>query len=156
MVTETKLTKEHVRFIRKASKSVVFRYTNGRAKVEFEDKHGIELDIEVEQRENLYGKNHGKMYTGFAMIHTPDFTAHWCTIAQLLKVGDVLGLRWVADANGYVRNAHYSGDSEMEAFDSLHMDSCYLTVKRGKSLLEFHVATSICPDNSARMIKVAA
>lgn len=77
----------------------------------------------------------------FAMIYTTRFNEEWQTIAGCLKVGDELRLHWRADSNQYLRDA------------GLHFDELLLHVKRGSKVLVFSVATSICPDNTARMIR---
>jgi len=69
------------------------------------------------------------------------------SIISLLRVGDVIQLEWLADnSNGYLREALTNGRK-------LYRDELYLRIKRNGKYLRFHVATSICPDNTARMIR---
>lgn len=69
----------------------------------------------------------------------------WTTIAQCLRVGDVVSLAFLGDhhSNGYVKVA------------GLHADSCELRVTRGgnRQALVFEVATTVTPSNSARMVQ---
>jgi hypothetical protein len=78
----------------------------------------------------------------FYMIHSAQFSACWPTIPRLLKVGDRLGLHWVADNN-----------TETLTGAGLHNDELRLYVHRAGNRLVFPIATSVCPDNSARMIR---
>lgn len=71
----------------------------------------------------------------------------WESIASILKVGDVLSLEWFADNNnGYIDRALTSGEK-------IHRDELYIRIRRGEKKLRFHLATSICPNNTARMIR---
>jgi len=78
----------------------------------------------------------------FYMIHSAQFTECWPTIPRLLKVGDRLALRWVADNN-----------TEILTDAGLHNDELRLYVHRAGGRLVFPIATSVSPDNSARMIR---
>ena len=77
----------------------------------------------------------------FYMIHSAQFSACWPTIPRLLKVGDRLALHWVADCN-----------TETLTDAGLHNDQLRLYVHRAGDRLVLPIATSVCPDNSARMI----
>jgi hypothetical protein len=78
----------------------------------------------------------------FYMIHTAQFSQSWLTIARLLKVGDRLALQWLADNN-----------TQTLTDAGLHNDQLHLHVHRAGDRLVFPIATSVCPDNSARMIR---
>ena len=67
------------------------------------------------------------------------------TLVKLLRAGDTVSLYWYPDAgtNDYVRQA------------GLHVDYLYLDVMRGKTQYRYLADVSVCPDNSARMCKVA-
>lgn len=80
----------------------------------------------------------------FEMIHSAQVSDTWGTIVRLLKSGDRLTLSWIADNN--TDNVRNSG---------LHNDELRLFVCRAgqQKPYVFHVASSVCPDNSARMIK---
>jgi len=66
----------------------------------------------------------------------------WPTLVNLLRVGDVVSLSWVADDNyEAVRRA------------GLHTDEARLIVTRGKRRMNFHVHTSTGPDIAVRMIR---
>lgn len=78
----------------------------------------------------------------FYMIHSAQFSQSWRTVARLLRVGDRLALQWVADNN-----------TETLIDAGLHNDQLHLYVHRAGDRLVFPIATSVCPDNSARMIR---
>lgn len=84
----------------------------------------------------------------FAMIQTAQYCDRWQTVAKLVRTGDVLELEWTAnDSNGYLRAALSNGAA-------LSHDKMYLHICRdGRRALSFYLADSICPDNSARMIR---
>lgn len=78
----------------------------------------------------------------FYMIGSAQFNECWPTIPRVLKVGDRLALHWVADNNtGSITDA------------GLHNDQLRLYVHRTGGRLVFPIAASVCPDNSARMIR---
>lgn len=107
----------------------------------------VELTIPCETRWNDYAKDCGMSwpvpsFRGFEMFGNYDDSA-WRTIATLLKVGDVLTLEWSRDAASH----------ETMRQLGLHGDRLRLLVIRGKARMWFELATSICPDNTARMIR---
>lgn len=114
------------------------------------DGRGRIRDIPLESSASGYAGNGSPGWTSadpaqlscFYMIHSAQFTECWPTIPRLLKVGDRLALRWVADNNTETLN-----DA------SLHNDQLRLHVHRDPGRLVFPIATSVCPDNSARMIR---
>jgi hypothetical protein len=78
----------------------------------------------------------------FHMIGSAQFTECWPTIPRLLKTRDRLALRWVADNN-----------TETLTDARLHHDQLRLYVHRAAGRLVFPIAASVCPDNTARMIR---
>ena len=83
--------------------------------------------------------------TAFASVNLYPTQKHTaCLILQTLRAGDELTFSFWPDAgtNGYVAAA------------GLHADCLYLHVRRnGKQIANWHLADSICPDNSARMVR---
>lgn len=79
----------------------------------------------------------------FYMVHHPDASAEWQTIAAQLRPGDTLRLHWLAGNNS-------------ESLDrvGMHRDELRLEVtdRRGKRRT-YLVAIKVGPDNSARMIR---
>jgi hypothetical protein len=157
-VQPTVLTKEHIHFIRKANKSIVFRYIQGRQSIEIENEIGAELKIDA----GFYYRGYGNTEPGtperephkaFDMIHTPSWDQPWQTVIALLKPGDTLNVRWLANTNGYVERATFAGDKDCESFNALHMDQVFVEIVRGKQVLTFAVGLSVCPQNSARMFQ---
>jgi hypothetical protein len=68
----------------------------------------------------------------FHMIHSARLTECWATIARLLKAGDRLELRWVADNNtGSITEA------------GLHCDRLRLLVHRSPGPLVLAITTSV-------------
>lgn len=101
----------------------------------------------------------------FAMEYSSAYSIEWRTIVGCLKVGDEVTLHWWADGyrSGYVERArvteHSSEGGSPGLGMTLHADALYLKVRRqtrgGKTVrLGFLVTVSICPDNTARMIRV--
>jgi hypothetical protein len=63
------------------------------------------------------------------------------SLAEILRVDDVISLKWIGSHNGYTREA------------GLHMDSLNVEIKRGSKRLTFCISNHTCPDNTARMIQ---
>jgi hypothetical protein len=88
-------------------------------------------------------------WRGFAMIHAAQFHDAWKTITSLLTARDKLTLKWSRGA--------WTTESMKEATPKFYGDVLELCVARGGKTksLTFHVETSICEDNSARMVRRA-
>ena len=71
--------------------------------------------------------------------HTP---TTFGTLAALVRTGDRLTLRWIA-----------GGGNEYEKRAQLYRDSLSVEVRRGTKTLVFLIDVSVCPDNTARMIR---
>jgi hypothetical protein len=71
----------------------------------------------------------------------------WQTTVGLLRVKDRLTLRW--------ERGGYTTENMENATPHFYGDALYLDVQRGEKRLSFHVATSFCENNSARMIRRA-
>lgn len=84
----------------------------------------------------------------FEMIHSAQVSETWRTIAGLVRAGDEIELEWIAnDANGYLKSATSEGRQ-------LYHDKLYLHIRRGgRRALSFYLDDSICPNNTARMIR---
>jgi hypothetical protein len=84
-------------------------------------------------------------HQGFASIHSPRFARRWQTVLRLLRAGDELRLSWVQDNN--TDNIRQAG---------LHFDSLDAVILRGgRERYEVRLEDSVCPDNSARMLRLA-
>lgn len=92
-----------------------------------------------------YGREKGANFTAFAWESCAQYVAEWLTIAAIIKAGDALTLHWKRDT------------FRTEGLESVnyHGDSLTLEVQRKDKRLSFHVESSVCPDNSARMIRRA-
>jgi hypothetical protein len=90
---------------------------------------------------------------GSCLLHAYDNV--WRTVAGLLKAGDALSVRFVADgrASGYLQNAEVVRGHG--AGSALYADALYLDVQRGARKLTFLLQVSVCPDNTARMVRRA-
>ena len=105
-----------------------------------------------------YGQRNGDGAQCFAMIHSAQYDEQWRTIVDLLHVGDTLTLAWVGgDNNGYVTRSRVT-EKESDGYspglgEKLYHDKLFLIAMRGKRKLSFYVADSICPNNTARMIR---
>lgn len=90
-----------------------------------------------------YGSN---AFNAFEMVYS--FNDVWQTIASLLRVTDKLCLHW--------QRGGFTTESMENATPHFYGDSLHLLVTRGEKVLTFHVDTSFCEDNSARMIRRGA
>lgn len=120
-----------------------------RAAGPFHDREREHL-IECEARGNVYGDNgltdcHALRDTGrraFALLQNYNHDAHpFGTFAALARPGDIVRLKWCG-----------SGSNQYEKDAGLHHDSLTVEVRRGKHRFAFLLDSSVCPDNSARMI----
>lgn len=149
------LTKEDTKFLRRQRKrSVCFDFHPERGisqirlgwgEVFGNTEDDYEHTIAVDSYISCYGKNR--------TIFNPDRASYVelfpdlgniKTFLSSLKVGDTLEMLWKADNNNqYIEAA------------KLHHDflSVMVTSKNGKKT-EYHIGDSICPQNSARMIKM--
>lgn len=85
-------------------------------------------------------------FYAFAMVHTAQYSRTFQSIARLLRKGDFIALRWGKDSN----------TNETLRKAGLHADQLDVVIYRGKAgtdPLVFTVETSVCPDNTARMIR---
>jgi hypothetical protein len=126
--------------------------------------HETEIEIPAESRVILHGDDArtdagfdaAKNAACFALVYN---WAEWKTISSLLRSSDELRLRWVgADNNGYLRRATVTereGDGYQPGLgEKLYHDRLHLEVWRnGKQKYAFYVTDSVCPDNTARMIR---
>jgi len=80
---------------------------------------------------------------------------HTWTALSFLRAGDVVSLEFVGgDHNQYIKSARTGEGLEYTPpGEKLYHDVAYLRVKRGKRVLVFFMAWSICPNNTARMIR---
>ena len=84
-------------------------------------------------------------FNAFEMVYS--YNDEWKTIASLLRAGDSLCLHWQRSA--------WNTQAMENASPTFFGDKLALLVTRGEKVLTFHVDTSICEDNSARMIRRA-
>lgn len=70
------------------------------------------------------------------------YLATWATLASLIKPGDRLALKWIADIHERLTRDY-----------RLHCDTLHLVITRGKRVLTFLLSDRVSPDNSARMIR---
>lgn len=91
-----------------------------------------------------YGSDYGRFNSAYALIQSAQFCDQWRTAVQSLRPGDFLSMEWRANSNGYVRDA------------GLNLDELVLHVYRGeqrKRVASYLLVVSVCPDNTARMIR---
>jgi len=149
----TTLTKIDVAAMKKADR-IVFRHYRGESQIEaikeadernpFEQKRIVACGAKfVDYSDRKVFGPALDTFTAFEMIHSPSYNEEWLTIVSLLREGDELTLVWTRDA--------YKCQNLDAA--QLHGDSLSLAVKRGEKTMRFSVEWSVCPDNTARMIK---
>ncbi len=83
--------------------------------------------------------------TCFACIVTAQYCEEWQSIVSILKAGDTVSLEWVGGDN----NCYMNRQTE-----KLYHDRLFLCIKRKDKKMKFHVCNSICPNNTARMIRL--
>lgn len=84
-------------------------------------------------------------FNAFEMVYS--YNDAWKTTVSLLRVGDKLTLHWARGA--------WNTERMENATPAFYGDTLHLIVTRGEKVLTFHVDTSICEDNSARMVRRA-
>lgn len=167
----SELTKDQIDALRNAD-SVVFRVYRGRSTIEatirtdndpttdrprilsakqqrifpMNDAYERKCEIEVPGFVSDYSLASLKEYkdaAAFYMVHTSKFSMTWQSIVSILKGGDILSLHFVGNkyTNDYVRDKGLNGDA------------VEMGISRKGKAFTFVVGTSICPDNSARMVK---
>ena len=176
----TTATKELISELKKGD-NIIFQHYNGRGvlRITREDKttkDGGKLtypdyEIEIDERFDIYeSPDKPDGYGGYKYDYNKDTIScfemkslHYGTgkaIQAFLRIGDEIGLHWIANSrSGYLYNLtcnhpNYSGQA-------LYNDQCHLTIKSKSSKVslynmdtpELFIGDSICPDNSARMIR---
>lgn len=94
----------------------------------------IACDHSINSYQGIREPRTTQCFTGFLSLPP----AHWHTIAGSLRKGETIELQWVGSNNN-----QYEDDA------GLHHDALYL--KAGQRV--YLVDTSVCPDNTARMIR---
>jgi hypothetical protein len=84
-------------------------------------------------------------WKAFEWIGSAQYHEEWRTIVSLLRVGDKLTLHWQRGA--------WTNEAMQNATPKFYGDSLSLIVDRGDKVLHFHIDTSVCEDNTARMIR---
>jgi len=154
---EYQIDKADIAALRKAH-DVVFSHSNGESRIRgILSRHGVDGGVQVTIACGTHFTDYAKertfltqlpVFTAFEMIGAVQYSESWQTIVRLLRVGDKLTLHWRRDS---------WRTSNLDAAD-LHGDDLQLIVDRSKNArvtarMVFNVRTSICPDNTARMIR---
>lgn len=175
------LTKEHLKALRTADSICFDHYKGpkgGTGKIRAikrtpKDIWEKEKTIEVPAVSTVrgYGTCHERIQVSpdtiscFDMAHSAQYDEELQTILSLLRVGDEIEMVWVAGGgNGYVKRARvtekeYDTDGKETPYqpglgEMLYHDKLYIRIRRNdKPKYFFHYADSICPNNTARMIR---
>lgn len=138
----TALTAVDLKALRTAE-DLVFRCKDGASTIECTKK--VTGDPwEKEKRHHIAVESYGAK-EAFEYCNSSQYDAQLRTTLKHLKAGDLVTLLWRPDygSNGYSKDC------------GLHVDVLVLEVRKeekpGKDV--YHIATSLCPDNSARMIR---
>lgn len=162
MSTETTtsgLTKLDIQALKQASR-VAFHLSKGQSSIvgikevanpgpydERDRRHEILCKTEMrDYRHGAYGNGERtplESYSCFELVHGGQYDECWRTVVDSLRVGDELKLQWVADGgNQYTKEV------------GLHLDMLRLMARRANGKwLAWLIDVSICPNNSARMIR---
>jgi hypothetical protein len=93
--------------------------------------------------------------TAHDSILTAQMSEEWQTIVSLLKPDDKITLNWWAAgaSNGYLQRSEVKEGHGMG--EKLYADILTMRIHRGEitNKLVFRINESICPDNTARMIR---
>ena len=152
----TTLTKIDVAAMKKADR-IVFRHVRGESQIEAikeaDERNPFEQNRIVACGAKFVDYSDRKVFgpaldtfTAFEMKMHPSYDEEWRTIVSLLREGDELTLVWTRDA--------YKCQNLDAA--QLHGDSLSLLIKRGEKTMRFTLEWSVCPDNTARMIRSAS
>ena len=132
----------HVSLVAGESKVRACKRKERSEKEPFAEDAQIYLDIPVTSY-TRFDATHSQTKMGTLLYHYPAETGrnHLASVLSLLRVGDKVGFQFYPDAHS-TQNTREAG---------LHGDVLRLLIERGKQRLCFEVATSMCPENSARM-----
>lgn len=153
-----KLSSDDVKALRAADR-IIFRMESGSAPSSIEAvKCGSDAFGATERQriigartrlgvwgDGAYGRtpDNASAYRAFAMIHTPQLSEEWRTIAALIRAGDELTLEWQRGA----------AESQVIRSAGLIGDMLRLIISRGDRDMTFLVDVSVGRDNTARMIR---
>ena len=109
----------------------------------WEDEKRYEIRVESLVRSYRNGSKSDDRYACHYLTTTAQYDEHWRTVASLLRVGDVLVLKWNEDA----------GSCPFLEQRNLHGDSFELVVRRGEKTLTFLLEEKVNEDYLLRMIR---
>lgn len=79
---------------------------------------------------------------GYELLQSAQVSETWRTVADALRVGDVLSVEYRVNSNGYTRDY------------GLFLDELLVAIlRKGKRAGTFMLSAHVTPDNSARMIR---
>lgn len=160
------ITAADIKALRKAG-SIVFSFYEGKAVIRGITEKGnerTEVEVPVEGGiEHAYTKGH--FATGFSHFGSAQYSRVLRTLWSHMRAGDrvVLGFRPDNFSGGYVKAASgttrdFQDNQPGISFDGLHADALFVYVLRGgktdvANWREYLIDVSVCPDNSARMVR---
>lgn len=140
-------TSEDLKALMKA-KSVVFFYRQGRSYLNcIMDDDNRSKDYEIDCGLELSGsRDLGEIIHASHVVMHPQLDEEWQTILSALREGDEVTIKWRAcNNNQYLNRA------------GLYKDEVYLVIRRTvrgrQKKFTYHVASSICENNTAKMVK---
>lgn len=143
----TTLDQSDIKALKKA-KSVVFFYKNGRSFMNvILDDSDRSKDYEIDCGLELSGsRDLGEIIHASHVVMHPQLDEEWQTILSALREGDEVTIKWRAcNNNQYLNRA------------GLYKDEVYLVIRRTvrgrQKKFTYHVASSICENNTAKMVK---
>jgi len=174
----TNLTKQDLKCL-KNSDSICFDFNNDRKQEESQircnqtgSKTNTGFDqthyIKCESRFDIYVDKEGSNYQTisytkpvhcFGWVSSPKYDNVWQSILTNIKENDSIILDWKSCSDGYIKGCSCTVKSDNGSYiardERIYKDDLYITIlKSTGKRLTFHLETSICPNNSARMIKM--
>lgn len=144
------ITKEQIAFLKKAN-DITFQVTtdssdtrHGTLQAIQDDGKGFRATLDLPVKGLINNWDNKYSTKGRASLFVASYCEVWKTFIQLVKPGDIIGIRF--EANGFRPCS--------EAYNDIDIDVCYLTITRGKeTFLKFMMDITLAKKGQYRMIQ---